>query len=242
MNFIKYRNCGFIFLVVGIALIIYASINIPTEIPGYSNTYTGSTESVNEQIKQHQVELTKYQVRSREFIILISGVAIILLGLISCYCYNKKLENYDIQIENNRRRIIPRIDINHSVPKIVPIVNQTPINEQPVNEPKVNESVVIKVDTQPKSILKKTTPPLESVSPPATLRAPDRFPGGLSIGVPAKIPINQVRSNYEFTIPSQPRGYYGHLPPDYHKYFTQYQQNEHMQNKHMQIQPNHYHQ
>ena len=231
MNFIKYRNFGFIFLIIGITLIIYASINFPTEIPGYNNTYTGSTESVNEQIKQHQVELTKYQVRSREFIILISGVGIILLGLISCYCYNKKLDNYDLQIENNRR-IVPRVNVNYSVSKIVPVVSEQPVNEpvvnvtvineptvnkqlinkQPVNEPTVNESVVISVDHQPKSILKKTTPPLESVSPPATLRAPDRFP------------INQVRSNYEFTIPPQTRGYYGHLPHDYQKYFKQHQE------------------
>jgi hypothetical protein len=246
MNFIKYRNFGFIFLIIGITLIIYASVNFPTEIPGYNSTYTGSPESVKEQMKQHQAELTKYQVRSREFIILISGVSIILLGLISCYCYNKKLENYDMQIENNRRIIVPRVNVNRNISKIVPIINQSIVNEpivnqQPVNEPAVNESVVINVDTQPKSILKKTTPPLESVSPPATLKPPDSFPGRLSIGVPAKIPIKTVRSNYEFTIPPQPRGYYGHLPPNYHKYFIQPRQNESRQ-KPIQVQPNYYHQ
>ena len=74
--------------IIGLILTLYGSITLPSEIPEYKGTYSDSSQSSSEQLKQHQIDVMNYQIHSNQFIILIVGVSIIFLDILYICFYN----------------------------------------------------------------------------------------------------------------------------------------------------------
>jgi hypothetical protein len=190
MNYKIYRNFTIITFIIGIILIIYGSSNLPNEIPGYTSVYTSNDPSViSQQQIAHQNDLRNYQIQTVEFKIIMGGIGIMCMWAICGYITFRKHAQMEIEEEQKAERIQrnERLRIARSSAKIVPIKDEpqnvletkreSPLHdlllEQNTKQESVNveSSVHVKPifnDKEFKSILKKTTPPLES-SPPAML-------------------------------------------------------------------------
>jgi len=116
--------------IIGIILILYGSVTLPSEIPGYNGTYTDSSQSSSQQLQQHQTDVMNYQIHSNQFIILIVGICIIFLDLLYICYYNF----YSEEKETKKRSII-KIPSNK---KIIPI-EKIPINTKPINTKQINK-------------------------------------------------------------------------------------------------------
>jgi uncharacterized membrane protein YciS (DUF1049 family) len=198
MNYKIYRNFTIITFIIGIILIIYGSSNLPTEIPGYTSVYTSNDPSViSQQQIAHQNDLRNYQIQTVEFKIIMCGIGVMCMWIICGYITFRKQAQIEIEAEQKAERIQrnERLRIARNSAKIMPIKNEpqnilevkreSPLHDllleqnkrqEPVNvESRVPLNAGSNVHVKPifndkefKSILKKTTPPLES-SPPAML-------------------------------------------------------------------------
>jgi len=190
MNYKIYRNFTIITSIIGISLIVYGTSTLPTEIPGYTSIYTSNDPSViSQQQAAHQNELRNYQIQTVEFKIIMGGIGVICIGAICGYITLKKQTQIEIEAEKKAERIQrnERLKIARNSAKIIPIKNEpsnvldikreSPLHDLLLEQNIKQESVDVasNVHLKPvfndkdiKSILKKTTPPLES-SPPAIL-------------------------------------------------------------------------
>ena len=205
---IRIKYLLFIIIIVGLALTIYGSCNIPNELPGYTGIYSGSAESIAAQTQQHQDDLRNYQIRSREFLITMIGVGIFLVGLIFCIYSYYKAEQNDAKVaiisnntsEPNLHKHIVLKNISKTVSKTDSKIDE--VRPLELSEPNIK-------------------PALESNSPPATL-------------VSSKKIIPESNKQVQFNIPQThqypivPRSSITHYPivprPIYYKYFPEHYQ------------------
>lgn len=195
MNYKIYRNFTIITFIIGLVLIIYGSSNLPGEIPGYTSVYSNNDPSViSQQQAAHQTDLRNYQIQTVEFKIIMGGIGTMCMCAICGYITFRKHTQMEIEAEQKAERIQrnERLRIARNSAKILPIKNepnileikrQSPLHdlllEQSIEKEPINveSSVHIKPifnNKEFKSILKKTTPPLES-SPPAMLVPSDNI-------------------------------------------------------------------
>lgn len=226
MTCIKYLL--FIILIGGLVLTIYGASTIPNEIPGYTNVYSGSAESISAQSQQHQYDLRNYQIRSREFLITMIGVGIFLIGLIFCVYYNYRSEYYE-----SRVAIVPNNRSALNLRKQIELKNKTNIVEK-VNISKTETATAPKIDAvRPLELSEKSINgsniklPLESNSPPATLVLPKKTVPEPNKQVQFNIPqTSQYQmlprpsiTHYQYPMLPRPL-YYKHLPLNYQEYYN----------------------
>ena len=215
----------FLIIIAGLILTIYGSSNIPNELPGYTGVYSGSAESITAQSQQHQNDLRNYQIRSREFLITMIGLGILLVGIIFCvYSYNRD-EHNDAKVA-----IVPNNRSEPPLHKKIELKNKAN-NAEKVNITKTEGSPDMKIDeVRPLELLEPSVnikPPLKSNSPPATLVPPKKIIPEPNKQVQFNIPqtrqypmVPRVSiTHYQYPMVPRPL-YYKNLPEHYQEYYN----------------------
>ena len=182
--------------IIGIILTLYGSITLPSEIPGYSGTYTDSYQSSSEQLQKHKNDLINYQIQSKEFIIIIVGVSIIFLNILYILCYNYYS---DMKEETKKRATI----------KIIPY-------KQNINKNVIESN---KIEKQSINIVNSNKIPVENSN-----KIPIINPRQVKIILPnvnsrnIKLPVIHKLQDYS-------KLYFNQMPPNYQKYFIENNKN-----------------
>jgi hypothetical protein len=195
MNLILF--CSFI---IGIILTLYGSVTLPSEIPGYNGIYTDSSQSSTEQLQKHKNDVINYQIQSKEFIIIIVGVSIILFDILYILCYNYYS---DIKEEAKKRstiKIIPyKQNINENVIKTNKIENQS-INIVNSNKiPIINSNKILVVNSN---------------------KIPIVNPRQIKVALP-NVTSKNINLPVIYKLQDYSKLYFHRMPPNYQKYFRE---------------------